>query len=177
MATGLKRAVATHAARWRANAYRALEVRMQRVDAAARRLTHPAARLAQRQQELERLAQRLVRCQAHRMRRLREREAAARQSFAWRLRRPLPQCAPLVQAKDSFLRMTGERVGRLEHKLASLQQNLEHLDPTAVLERGYAIVSTGDGRIVTDAAEVRSGDDVALTFARGNAKARILDRD
>ncbi len=172
----LARALGTQATRWRANAYRALETRMQRVDAAARRLTHPSARLAQQQRDVERLAHRLMRCQALRLRALTERAAAARQSFVWRLRRPMPQCAPVVQAKEAFLRVAGGRLERLERRLATMQQNLEHLDPSAVLERGYAIVSTQDGRIVTDAADVRTGEDVELTLAHGAARATIIER-
>ena len=57
-----------------------------------------------------------------------------------------------------------------------LAQNLTHLNPQAVLERGYAIVAAGDGTIVQDARQVNGGDAVALTFARGGADATITRR-
>lgn len=60
-------------------------------------------------------------------------------------------------------------------RLAGVHQSLGHLNPGAVLERGYAIVAAADGRIVIDAAEVAPGDAVRLTFARGGAATRILD--
>ncbi len=63
-----------------------------------------------------------------------------------------------------------ERIG---HRLARLQQSLAHLNPRAVLDRGYAIVAKQTGAIVTDANAVVPGDDVQLTFARGGAAARI----
>ena len=47
------------------------------------------------------------------------------------------------------------------------------LNPSAVLERGYAIVATPDGAVVSDASHLRAGDDVRLTLARGRADARI----
>jgi exodeoxyribonuclease VII large subunit len=63
-----------------------------------------------------------------------------------------------------------ERTGA---RLDALAQSLAHLNPQAVLERGYAIVAAADGAIVQDAAQVGVGDRVALTFARGNAGAVI----
>jgi exodeoxyribonuclease VII large subunit len=57
--------------------------------------------------------------------------------------------------------------------VAVLAQNVAHLNPQAVLERGYAIVARGDGTFVTDARQVDAGDAVALTFARGGADATI----
>ena len=43
--------------------------------------------------------------------------------------------------------------------------------------RGYAIVTTGDGEVVHDAAMLAVGDNVALAFARGGAGAKITRRD
>ena len=51
-----------------------------------------------------------------------------------------------------------------------------HLNPQAVLERGYAIVTTGDGAIVHDAALLTVGENVGLSFARGGADAKITRR-
>ena len=58
-------------------------------------------------------------------------------------------------------------------RVAALAQNLAHLSPESVLDRGYAIVATADGTIVADAGQVSAGDRVALTFARGSADATI----
>ena len=68
-----------------------------------------------------------------------------------------------------------ERVARAAQRVAALAQNLAHLNPQAVLERGYAIVAAADGTIVVDARQVAAGDVVALTFARGSADAKIED--
>ena len=72
----------------------------------------------------------------------------------------------------------GERAGRqrLVHAsgtLERLQDALELLNPGAVLERGYAIVTAADGTIVSDANRLAPGDDVALRFARGHATATV----
>ena len=57
--------------------------------------------------------------------------------------------------------------------LERFSAHLNALNPRLVLERGYSIVASADGRIVRDARQVQSGDEVALTFARGGALARV----
>jgi exodeoxyribonuclease VII large subunit len=146
---------------------------MQRVDGVARRLVHPAVRLAAQQRHIDELGRRLARCHAQRMSAAAARFDAARRHLLWSLRRPLPQCAFLVQARDTFLRRTGGDIDTLAARLARLQQSLGHLNPKAVLERGYAIVAADDGSIVADANAVSVGDEVHLTFASGGAAARI----
>jgi len=46
-----------------------------------------------------------------------------------------------------------------------------------VLERGYSIVTTGAGAIVQDVAQLAVGDAVELSFARGNAGAKVTRTD
>ncbi|MEP7206335.1 MAG: exodeoxyribonuclease VII large subunit [Casimicrobiaceae bacterium] len=172
----LRRALAVHARRWSGGAARGLETRMQRLDAAARRLVHPAARLALQERTLADLARRLARCHAHRVRAWDERLVRAQRAFAWRLARPLAQCAAVEQARELFLRGSRTRLDSLGRRVAVLEQSLQHLGPAAVLARGYAIVARADGRIVTETTEVALGDDVKLTFARGSASARITGK-
>ena len=62
---------------------------------------------------------------------------------------------------------------RTTSRLAALAQNLAHLNPQSVLERGYAIVTAKDGAIVEDASTLAIGDAVDLAFARGRAGATI----
>lgn len=58
-------------------------------------------------------------------------------------------------------------------RIAHFRGRLDALSPLAVLERGYSIVRDPSGRVVRDAEQVRSGDSVELSFARGNARATI----
>ncbi|MDE2571637.1 MAG: exodeoxyribonuclease VII large subunit [bacterium] len=58
------------------------------------------------------------------------------------------------------------------HRLAGLQGRLCALDPAAVLQRGYAIV-THDGGIVRDAAAVPIGARIDARLARGTLAARV----
>jgi len=153
-----------------------LAARVQRLDAAARRLVHPAARIVQETQRLQEIARRL----AHGWRMhstLRHARAATLQARLLReLGSPLPQVQRMEQAHARWQRAGSEQLRAAGERLAMLTQNLAHLNPQAVLERGYAIVAAGDGTIVHDARQVKGGDAVALTFARGGADASITRR-
>jgi exodeoxyribonuclease VII large subunit len=50
---------------------------------------------------------------------------------------------------------------------------LKHLNPELVLERGYAIVLDAKGAVVRDAGKLAAGDELALNFARGSARAEV----
>jgi exodeoxyribonuclease VII large subunit len=149
----------------------------QRLDAAARRLVHPAARLRAQRAQLSALATRLVR--AARLVLSRERQAlvVAKRGYARELRTPPWQVTRVAQACDAWRRASVGRLRALRTRLDSLEQNLAHLNPHAVLTRGYAIVTRDDGRIVFDSHEIAVGDDVALRLARGIAKARVTDSE
>jgi exodeoxyribonuclease VII large subunit len=59
-------------------------------------------------------------------------------------------------------------------QVANLKQSLESLNPEAVLNRGYAIVTAEkDGRLVRDARQMNLDDLVHIRISRGNMKARI----
>jgi exodeoxyribonuclease VII large subunit len=54
-----------------------------------------------------------------------------------------------------------------------LSQNLAHLNPKSVLTRGYALVQTKSGAIVSTSGQLKSGDEVTLTLGAGTAEAVI----
>ncbi|MDO9051349.1 MAG: exodeoxyribonuclease VII large subunit [Methylotenera sp.] len=60
-----------------------------------------------------------------------------------------------------------------QHHLQRLSQNLTHLNPQAVLTRGYAFVQNKHGEIVSASQQLQSGDEVTLTFGTGSAEATI----
>jgi exodeoxyribonuclease VII large subunit len=153
-----------------------LAARVQRLDAAARVLVHPAARIAQETQHLREIARRIGQgWRVHSL--LRHAAASTLQARLLReLASPLPQVQRLDLTHARWQRAGSERLRRTAERLAGLAQNLAHLNPQAVLERGYAIVAARDGTIVQDARTVQAGDAVALTFARGGADATITKR-
>ena len=60
-------------------------------------------------------------------------------------------------------------------RLDRAMQALVHLDPAAVLGRGYALALDAEGHVVTDADQLRSGDRLDLRLARGRAAVRVED--
>jgi len=147
--------------------------------AAARRLVHPAARLARQAADAQGLALRLTRALRHALARHEARIVTAQGRLLRELRVPLPGARAVARAADVLPRCGRARVERLVDRVGALGQNLAHLDPRRVLARGYAIVEGPGGAIVQDAAEVSPGMPVALTFARGRAHGTItaVERD
>ncbi|MBA3233387.1 MAG: exodeoxyribonuclease VII large subunit [Propionibacteriales bacterium] len=70
--------------------------------------------------------------------------------------------------------------GSLDHRLSRASDDLEHrlarvrsLSPLATLERGYAVVQTTTGDVVTDAALLTPGDNVVARLAAGRFTATV----
>ena len=168
--------VAAIGRRWRRAALRVVEIGSQRLDSVARRLVHPAAKLAQQRRDVAGLAGRLARAYRNPLSIARRRADGAGGRLVWLLRQPLPQRAHLASLREALLRVTAARFDRSRAVVETLERGLAHLNPRGVLERGYAIVTTADGEIVEDAARLDVGDDVALAFARGTAGAQITRR-
>jgi exodeoxyribonuclease VII large subunit len=145
----------------------------QRLDAAARRLVHPAARLADQSQRARGLAARLARAFAHHRATDARRLAATRARLLREWRAPMPQSVQLSQAARALARAGRDRAAHAAADLRRLGGALALLNPAAVLERGYSIVTGDAGAIITDARQVRVGDGVALTFAKGGAAATV----
>ncbi len=150
-----------------------LDGRAQRLDHASHRLVHPAQRLAAQHERTSLLASRLRRAwqvdsAAHAA------QTHALQARWWReVRAPLPARAQLAVLTAAWSRLARQRVDRARERVAVLGQNLAHLNPQGVLDRGYAMVRTADDRLVQGAAQLAPGDAVSITFARDGADAVI----
>ena len=151
----------------------ALEARAQRVDAAASRLQSPADRLAASSARISAARVRLGAAFA-----LCTRTAEWRLSHAARrLAAGMPNLGVLqhriAQLETALRRATPQRLATLGENLTRLSLGLAHLDPAAVLERGYAIARRPDGSVVREGAALRQGDPLELSFARGGATVRV----
>ncbi len=60
-----------------------------------------------------------------------------------------------------------------QHNVLRLSQNLAHLNPQAVLTRGYAFVQNKTGEIIASSQQLHTGEQVRLTFGLGVAEATI----
>jgi exodeoxyribonuclease VII large subunit len=161
------------AARLQRRITRDLETRLQLLDHLTRRLVHPGRRLDAQVALLGQLRSRLGLATERSL----ERSRWHLRDLAERARRGLPAFAPLeVRIAGLAHRMRAaashglaQRAARLE----ALAQSLGHLDPRAVLERGYSIVRDAEGRIVRRSAGLARGDLLDLTFAEGGAQSRV----
>lgn len=124
----------------------------QRLDWLASRLVHPQQRLRHQATALLLLQRTMDRA----FTRCLERRHHLVQSVAWQLERSGEGClsAPI-------------------RRLERLEANLHSLNPLAVLERGYAIIQSEQGKIVRDSTQVRDGERVNITLAHGQIKASV----
>jgi exodeoxyribonuclease VII large subunit len=156
---------------------RRLESASQRLDHALRRLPHPARRIAARRERLEATRRRLRLALAQGMRRDRQRQAA----LAARLERARPRPARLRHGLDGLRRRLAlawrHGQARQGQRVDALLARYAHLNPEAVLARGYSLTRRLDGRLVRAADELRAGEAVRIEFAAGAAAARIEDID
>jgi len=163
-------------ARWRKAVERAIELRMQHLDMISRRLVHPAERIAQRQESLATLARRIARAASDAYERPKRMLLPIGKDLA-RLFRTVPrQSANLAGFRERWRRSGGECIAALAQRLDAIEQSVRHLNPQAVLERGYSIVTGADGAIVQNAGAIGIGETVGVQFARGGAVARITGK-
>lgn len=62
---------------------------------------------------------------------------------------------------------------RSRHALTRLAASLTHLNPEAVLARGYSIVTDDAGKILRDSNTLEPNDQIMVSFHRGRAEARV----
>jgi exodeoxyribonuclease VII large subunit len=152
-----------------------LQARMQTLDYLSRRLVHPGERIRQQGLALQQARQRLAVQMARRLDQARWRVATQQERWMrWR-----PDVARQTTRLATVARQLAERMAVLLHRQSSrvdaLAGRLTALNPEAVLARGYSLVADRDGRLVRDAASLRHGQRLQLTFARGEAVAIVSD--
>jgi len=80
---------------------------------------------------------------------------------------------------ETTLRLDRAILTKLERKelqLASLQQSLKSLNPQAVLNRGYAIITRQkDGQIIKKADQVKPNDSIHIQVSQGSMTAEITE--
>ncbi|MDP2153080.1 MAG: exodeoxyribonuclease VII large subunit [Methylotenera sp.] len=83
------------------------------------------------------------------------------------------QKAQITQMAYRLNNSINQQLRSKQQTLLRLQQNLQHLNPKAVLTRGYALVQTQSGAIVSNSSQLKSGEEVMLTLGVGSADATI----
>lgn len=94
-----------------------------------------------------------------------------------RLLSPMQQVAHrrhhLEQLQLRLQHAMSRQLQRRQQQWQGLQQSLTHLNPRAVLQRGYALVERINGELVQDSAQLQAGEQVRLTLGKGSADAEI----
>jgi exodeoxyribonuclease VII large subunit len=136
---------------------------------------HPGMRLRQHAQRLDELEQRMVRAlkQVASERRVLWHELTGRlrqASPALRLAAWRGQLAGLEIQIQSQVR---SRLARLSGALATAARTLNAVSPLATLDRGYAIVVDGQGRVAMEANQLMKGERIEARLARGTVSAIV----
>jgi exodeoxyribonuclease VII large subunit len=106
----------------------------------------------------------------------------ARERLAWLVRRlelthPRTRLAARAQRLDELEARLGRALRRelaaAGARLAAAARTLNAVSPIATLERGYAIVTRADGRVVRAARDVAAGDAVQARTAAGSIAATV----
>lgn len=152
---------------------RRLEQRMQQVDYLGRRLSSPTELLRQRRAHLGHLAVRLRAAMGRTHAASTHRSALAARRLAARVPDPTALAGRVGTLRHRLVTAQHRLIERRRDAVARLAAQLAHLNPTAVLARGYSITRRQDGRIVRAAAEVALDERLSLTFAEGGAQVRV----
>lgn len=139
------------------------------------RMRHPGARLREQTQRLDELelrlhalARRRLASESHQVEvlRLRMRSASPGHRIVSAQRR-------LADTRNSLSQKVQRRLEDLRRRSARHTDALRTLNPLAILQRGYAILSTENGDIVSDSASVDVRDSLQARLARGRLKLRV----
>jgi exodeoxyribonuclease VII large subunit len=131
--------------------------------------------IRQRQQKLDDLTYRLERGERQMLEQLRRRwETVAAAVRHYDLRRVLAGIRGELEAGTAA--MAGAMRNQLLQKrvrMERMSRALEMLSPLSILERGYALVFDGSGKLVKDAGLVQAGEEISARVARGEIRARV----
>lgn len=126
---------------------RQLDWHGQRLDAAAARLGRPSQQMAQQRLQLSQLGQR------------------ARHGLRMKMQRQ----AQVYQALEAdFVQKTQRRLAQQQQGLQQLHVRLELLNPQRVLERGYSVLTTPSGQVITRTAQAPVGSPLKALLADGS---------
>lgn len=149
--------------------------------AADLRAPTPTAAAEQAAPERNILFNRLAALQQRLARQTTRRLADRQQALDWwrsRLIHPAERISRQSAGLDQLARRLNQasnwQRSRWQMKLNTLSGSLKHLDPLAVLSRGYALVIGPDGRALRSNLAVNAGDRLKITLAQGSLDASVL---
>jgi exodeoxyribonuclease VII large subunit len=134
-----------------------------------KRLKHPGAQLREQAQRLDDLEQRLLLAQKNLLQRRRSELALLESRLL--AQSPLPRLQQMQrdtrQLRQRLEAAMQQRLQLAGSQLAHLAQMLDSLSPLGTLQRGYAIISDNQGKVISDASSVAVGDELEARLASG----------
>lgn len=156
--------------------HRLLHSRAQQVDYLSRRLVHPAQRLQQQRDTLRHLSLRLHQSMGRSL----QLNHMKRQSLQTRYvaARPLVDSRKkeLVSMQTALSRALHRQLENCHASINRMAVHLAHLNPDAVLARGYSVVRNAQGKVIRDSNQVKLDESLDLRFQHGSAKARVTEK-
>jgi exodeoxyribonuclease VII large subunit len=76
--------------------------------------------------------------------------------------------------RDRSNRSFGASIKLAKEELKQIKARVRALSPQSTLDRGYSVVQSADGQIVTDPKKLKVGDELRLRLAKGETKATAL---
>ncbi len=155
---------------------RALELARLRLRAAEQgKLARPAEALAPFVQKLDVLEDELRRSARERLEQARHRLNMAAARLSPRTLRTAVVAAEerLTSTQRHLLQTAQMRLQSRSARLDALEARLSAANPQNALERGFALVSGADGKLIRSTKELQEGDSLRLRFASGSAEATV----
>jgi exodeoxyribonuclease VII large subunit len=154
-----------------------METLAQLQDMASRRLTHPSEQLSSQQGLLEQLAARLIKVFDMQLERRQWETNRTGQRLIYQRPTLDTEQSRLIRHATSVRKSLALGLEQRRFSIDRLQSHLQHLNPQAVLERGYSITRNGKGEIVRDSRLLEIGEGLRLSFARGGAAVKVESKE
>ena len=79
----------------------------------------------------------------------------------------------IAQMQERLQLALQQQLRRRNDKLTALGNALQHLNPSAVLQRGYALVQNQAGQVIVNSTQIQMGDELSLQFGEGSAEVSV----
>ncbi len=136
---------------------------------------HPSYQLQRQSQQLDELDLRLRRA----MQRFIDtrQQAIERKHHRLQLNSPVRHLAQqksrLERVEQKLLDAMDRKLLTVRHQLAMAAEKLEAVSPLATLKRGYSITQTEQGKVITQAEDVKTGDCLVTRLANGEIRSTV----
>lgn len=80
-----------------------------------------------------------------------------------------------ASAKENLPKNFQDKIRELRVRLETSVTILENASPQTILNRGYSMVTSPDGKVVRDASTIKTGDHLIITPAKGKIEAQTLN--